>query len=256
MSARHQLTTQARFSLLSFRRNPAATFFTVVLPLIMLVLFTSIFGNESIRGTNVRLATVYVPGILALSVISATMVNLAITTTTKRENGILKRVRGTPLRPWVYVAGEIAAALALTVVMTVLVVGIGWIVFDVTMDAAGLPNLALSLVVGAAAFCALGLALTVIIPNEKAAPAVTNMIVLPLYFISDVFIPTSDDTPWVITFVGDLFPIKHMSLALGQTFDPIIVGTPMAWGHLTVVAGWGLAGAVVAARMFSWTPKG
>ncbi|MDG2114989.1 MAG: ABC transporter permease [Actinomycetota bacterium] len=256
MSASHQLRTQARFSLLSFRRNPAASFFTVVLPLIMLVLFTSIFGNEEISGTGVRLATVYVPGILALSVISATMVNLAIITTGKRESGILKRVRGTPLRPWVFVAGEVTAALLITVIMTVLVGGIGWLLYDVTLFAAGIPNLIVSLIVGAAAFSALGLALTVIIPNERAASAVTNMIVLPLYFVSDVFIPTSDDTPGFIVLIGDIFPIKHLSLALGQTFDPVIVGTPMAWGHWAVITAWGLLGGAIAARRFRWTPRG
>lgn len=256
MSAGTQLATQARFSLLSFRRNPAATFFTVVLPLIFLLLFTSLFGNEEIDDTGVKLATVYVPGILALSVISATMVSLAINITTKRENGILKRVRGTPLRPWVFVAGEITAGLAVTALMTVLVVGIGRVLFDVTLFAAGIPNLLISLVLGAAAFSALGLALTVIIPNEKAAPAVTNMVVLPLYFVSDVFIPSNDDTPRFITLLGDIFPIKHLSLALAQTFDPIIEGTPMAWKHWVVIAAWGAFGALVAVRRFSWTPRG
>lgn len=256
MSAATQLRTQARFSLLSFRRNPAASFFTVALPLIMLVLFTSIFGNEKISGTNVRLATAYVPGILALSVISATMVNLAIITTGKRENGILKRVRGTPLRPWVFVAGEVTAALLITLVMTVLVAGIGWLVFDVTLFAAGIPNLVVSLFVGATAFSALGLALTVIISNERAASAVTNMVALPLYFVSDVFIPTSDETPRFIVLIGDIFPIKHLSLALGQTFDPVIEGTPMAWGHWVVIAAWGVFGTAVAMRYFRWTPRG
>ena len=247
--------TQARYSLLSFQRNPAATFFTVVLPIIFLVIFTSLFGNEEIESTGVKLSTVYVPGILALSVISATMVNLAISTTIKRENGILKRVRGTPLRPAVYIGGEIVASLAITALMTVLVVAIGRILFGVTLFTAGIPNLLVSLVVGAAAFCALGLAMTVIIPNENAAPAITNMVVLPLYFVSDVFIPSNDDTPRWITFIGDLFPIKHLAAALGETFDPGIDGTPMAWDHWAVIVGWGAFGAVVAARRFRWTPR-
>ena len=125
----------------------------------------------------------------------------------------------------------------------------------VTLFTAGIPNLLVSLVVGAAAFCALGLAMTVIIPNENAAPAITNMVVLPLYFVSDVFIPSNDDTPRWITFIGDLFPIKHLAAALGETFDPGIDGTPMAWDHWAVIVGWGAFGAVVAARRFRWTPR-
>ena len=247
-----QLRTQARFSLLSFRRNPAATFFTVILPLIFLLLFTSIFGNERLDN-GARLATFYVAGILALSVISATMINLAITTVTKRESGILKRVRATPLRPWVYVAGEITAALAITALMTVLVVGIGWLVFDVSVEANAIPALVVSLVLGAAAFSALGLALTVIIPSEKAAPAVTNMISLPLYFVSDVFI-IGDDTPAAVQWIGNIFPIKHLAKALGDSFNPFEPGTPFPWEHWLVIAAWGVFGVVVAAKRFRWTP--
>lgn len=259
MSSRTQLTKQVRYSLLSFRRNPAATFFTAVLPLIFLVLFTSIFGNDTIASTGsaggIRAATFYVPGILGLSVVSATMVNLAITSVSKRENGILKRVRGTPLRPWVYVSAEISAALVITSVMTVLVVGIGWVLFDVSLFAAGVVNLLITLVLGAGSFCALGLAMSSIIPNEKAAPAVTNMIVLPLYFVSDVFIITDDETPRVITLIGDVFPVKHMGQALGESFDPFISGTPMAWGHWAVLALWGAFGVAAAISRFRWMPR-
>ena len=67
---------------------------------------------------------------------------------------------------------------------------------------------------------------------------------------------TSDDTPRLITLIGDLFPIKHLSLALGQTFDPVIDGTPMAWKHWAVIAAWGAFGTLVAVRRFSWTPRG
>ena len=129
---------QAKYSLLSFRRNPAATFFTVVLPLIFLVLFPPIFGNETWSPTGACVATFYVPGILALSIIPATMINLAFTTVTKRESGILKGVRGNPLGPWVYVAGEIFAAPVITALMTVPVVGIGWLLFDVALFGAGI----------------------------------------------------------------------------------------------------------------------
>lgn len=83
------------------------------------VLFPPIFGNETWSPTGACVATFYVPGILALSIISATMINLAFTTVTKRESGILKGVRGNSLGPWVYVAGEIFAALVITALMTV-----------------------------------------------------------------------------------------------------------------------------------------
>lgn len=254
MSAATQLSSQARFDLLAFRRNPAATFFTLVLPLVFLVLFTSIFGNETMAN-GTRVAVFYVPGILALSVVSTTMINIAISMVTKREMGILKRVRGTPLRPWVFVASQIVASILLMILLTVLVCLIGWILFGVSLRVAGLPTLILTLVIGSAAFCALGLALTVIIPSVDAAPAITNAIALPLYFISDIFIQGDVVPSWVQN-VGNLFPIRHLNLALLESFDPLVEGTSWPWGHWAVIIAWGAVGAVVAALRFRWSPWG
>lgn len=254
MSVGTQLSSQVKFDLLAFRRNPAATFFTLALPVIFLVLFTSIFGNE-IMDNGTRVAVFYVPGIVALSVVSTTMINIAITMVTKREMGILKRVRGTPLRPGVFVASQILASILLMIVLTAIVCGIGWLLFDVTIRAAGVPTLLLTLTVGAASFCAMGLALTTIIPSVDAAPAVTNAIALPLYFISDIFIPGDQVPSWVQN-IGNLFPIRHLNKALLESFDPFVSGTSFPWGHWAVIAAWGAVGAVVAAAKFRWSPWG
>ena len=249
-----QLRSQVGYDLLGFRRNPAATFFTVILPLIFLLLFTSIFGNETLDSRNgVRAANFYVPGILALALISATLVNLAMTTVTKREDGLLKRVRGTPLRPWVFVLAQAVASMVIATVMTVLVVVIGRLLFGVVLQARGLPALAITLLVATVSFSALGLALTTIIPSIEAAPAITNATVLPLYFISDVFIVT-DSTPELISFLGNLFPVKHLTQSLFPSFDPFLQATPMPWGHWAVIAAWGAFGAVITVKRFRWTP--
>ncbi len=253
MSALTGLIRQARFDLLIFRRNPAATFFTVVLPLIFLFIFTSIFGNEEIRP-GVRAATFYVPGILALSIISATATNLAITMTTRRERGVLKRVRGTPIPAWTFVLSQALAGLVLCLIMTALIVLIGWIVFDVSLNASGIPSLLISVVLGALSFAAIGLALTSIIPSEDAAPAVTNAVFLPLYFVSDVFI-VSEDTPGFIRLIGDIFPVKHLSNALQESFDPFADGAPWPWQHWLVIAAWGIVCAAITMRTFRWTPN-
>lgn len=251
MSALGQLLHQVRFDLLAFRRNPAAAFFTVVFPLIFLFLFTSIFGDQEADG--VRLATVYVPGILALAIVSATLVNLAINLVARREQGILKRVRATPLSPGVFVLAQGALAVTISYLMTLLVVGIGWLVFDVPVRGAGLPALVVSVFVAAVAFSAMGIGLTAIIPSESAAPAITNALVLPLYFISDVFIP--GDKPEALAFVANLFPIQHLAKALQDSFDPNGVGTPWPIDHWLVIAAWGTLGAMVAVREFRWTPS-
>lgn len=251
MTALSQLKNQSAFDLLRFRRNPAAAFFTVILPLIFLVLFTSLFGNNTLEN-GAKAATFYVPGILGLSIVSATMVNLAITTTTRRERGMLKRLRGTPLPPWVFVMSQVLMATIISAFMTLLIIVLGRLLFGVTLQWSAVPTLLISLVIGAGSFCAMGLALSTIIPSEDAAPAVTNAIALPLYFVSDVFVIT-EDAPAFITFLGNIFPVKHLVSALQPAFNPFVDGTPMEWGHWAVVAAWGAVGVVVTATQFRWT---
>ena len=253
MSWLARLRHQASFDLLIFRRNPAGTFFTIVLPLIFLVIFTSMFGNERLDN-GVRLATLYVPGILSLAVISATTVNLAISMTSRRERGMLKRLRGTPIPSWVFIASQALAGLAISALMTVVIIVIGRIAYEVTFFFDSLPSLIITLIVGAASFSALGLALTTVTPSEEAAPAVTNAIMLPLYFISDVFIP-SEQVPDSISTIASIFPVQHMSKALQESFDPFIDGTPWPWEHWLVIAAWGLVGVVITATSFRWTPR-
>lgn len=252
-STADRLQRQVLFDLLIFRRNPASTFFTVILPLIFLVIFTSIFGNETLAN-GAKVATLYVPGILALAIISATTVNLAITMTARRERGILKRVRGTPMPPWVFVASQAVAGFVLSVLMTVLITIVGRLLFGVTLNGLGIGSLVITVLIGSMSFAALGLALTAIIPSEEAAPAVTNAAVLPLYFISDVFIPGDQIPDWVQT-VADVFPVKHLSLALQESFDPFAENVPWPLEHWLVIAAWGAGAALLAIRGFRWIPR-
>lgn len=252
-----QLKTQTKFNLLAFRRNPAATFFTIILPLVFLFVFTSIFGNDEI-GNGRRVATLYVPALLALAVISATLVNLAMTLTSHREQGVLKRVRSTPLRPWIFIVAQGLAGVALSVIMAVVFIGVGRVFFDVTVQSVGVIPLAISVMVGAASFSALGVALTVIIPSEEAAPAVTNALILPLYFISDIFIIGSDGESavgGVPEFIANLFPIKHLGIALSESFDPFTTEMPFPVEHWLVVLAWGMFGLAVSVWKFRWEPR-
>ena len=248
-----RLRHQATFDLLIFRRNPASTFFTVVLPLIFLVIFISIFGNQELPN-GAKVSTLYVPGILALAIISATATNVAITMTTRRERGILKRVRGTPIPPWVFVASQAIAGFVISVVMTVLITFVGWVLYGVQLNAGGIPSLIITVLIGAAAFSAIGLALTTIIPSEEAAPAVTNATMLPLYFISDVFVP-GDQIPTWVQRVADFFPIKHLSVALQESYDPFADTVSWPWTHWLVITAWGVVAAAITLRSFRWTPR-
>jgi ABC-2 type transport system permease protein len=246
---------QFRFDQKTFWRNPASVFFTVLLPIIFLFIFATIFGNDTIEELGgVKTTTYYVPAILTLAVISATMVSPAISITADRETGVLKRVRGTPLPSWVFIAGRVGNALVISLLMLVVVTVLGRIVYGVTIPGETLPAVLVTLLVGAASFACLGFAMTVIIPSEQAAPAVTNAIALPLYFISGIFIPESEIPDGVLHF-ADVFPFRHFFEAFFAAFDPNTTGVGFEWGNLAIVAAWGLAGLVVAALFFRWTPR-
>lgn len=247
MNAVSALGAHTGYTLLSFRRNGAATFFTVVFPLVLFVLLTAIIGDPEINRY-------LVPGLLTLALVSATLGNLAIGVTIRRERGMLKRLRGSPLPTWTFVCGEFVVVFMITALMAFLMIGIGWLLFNVEVRDGGWPSLGVSLVVPVMAFAPLGLALSTIIPSVNAAPAVTNVIVLPLYFVSDVFL-AGQDMPAALTFVGDLFPIKHTSNALFASFDQSVVGFAPQWNHWAVIAGWGLFGVVVALWRFEWLPR-
>jgi len=256
MSISRLILHQFRYDQKLFWRQPESVFFTVALPLIFLFLFVSIFGNGTIDvgGHSIKGSTYYVPGIVTLAMVSATVLNLAITLTILREKGLLKRVRSTPLPPWIYMAGRIGTAAGVTALLVAVVTLLGRLVYGVSVPTTTLPALILTVLVGTASGCALGFALAAFIPSESAAPAVTNAVILPLYFFSGVFIPT-DDIPAAMQTIGDIFPIKHLFEALLTAFDPLTTGAGFEWLDLSIIAAWGLAALAVAVRKFRWTPR-
>ncbi len=254
MSGARLALHQFRFDQKVFWRNPASVFFTVMLPLIFLFIFATIFGNDEIEERGVRTTTYYVPAIIALAVISATLQSLAINLTQDRERALLKRVLGTPLPTHTFVAGWVGNTLVVSVLMVILVAVIGRLVYDVSIPVDRLPAVLVTLAVGAFAFCCLGFALTAAIPSEDAAPAISNAVVLPLYFISGIFIPDSEIPEGVLNF-ADLFPIRHFFEAFFTAWDPNTTGAGFELGDLAIVAGWGIAGLLVALFAFRWEPR-
>jgi ABC-2 type transport system permease protein len=245
---------QFRFDQKVFWRNPAAVFFTALLPLIFLFMLATLFKDDEISGLAVNGATYYVPAIITLAVISATTVKLATNLPAEREAGQLKRVRGTPLPPATFVAGRVGNSLVISLIMVVLVSVIGAVVYGVDIPTETMPAMLMTLAVGAFSFSCLGFALAAVIPTEDAAPAVTNATVLPLYFLSGVFIPENEIPDGVLNF-ADAFPIRHFFEALFTAWDPNTTGSGFELGHLAIVAAWGVAGLLVAVRFFRWEPR-
>ena len=254
MSSVALVAHQFRYDQKVFWRNPAAVFFTVMFPLIFLFIFVGIFGNDEVEGTGVTTATYYVPAIFSLAVMSATAQSLAIRLTEDRETGLLKRVRGTPLPPWAFIAGRVGNALVVSVLMIVLIALIGRIIWDVEVPTTTLPAVAVTLLVGAFTFSCIGFALSAAIPNEDAAPAVTNAALLPLYFISGIFIPDAEIPSGVLA-IADIFPVRHFFEAFFTAWDPNTTGAGFEWGHLAIVLLWGLGALAIAVRFFRWEPN-
>jgi ABC-2 type transport system permease protein len=246
---------QFRYDQLAFWRSPAGVFFTVLFPLLFLVLFNGLFGNDTIDELGIPVSTYYVPGIITLAVVSATTQSLAINLAEDREMGRLKRVRGTPLPAWAFVAGRVGNSVVTCVLMVVVVSVIGRVAYDVPLPGETIPALVLTLVVGAFAFSCLGFALAAAIPNEDAGPPMTNVILLPLYFISGVFVPESE-IPEGALHVADIFPIRHLFDAFLTAFDPRTTGAGFEFGDLAIVALWGVLGLALAVRFFRWSPRG
>ena len=245
---------QFRFDQKIFWRNRAAVFFTALLPLIFLFILASVFASADISELDVEGATYYVPAIITLAVISATTVKLATNLPAEREAGQLKRVRGTPLPPAAFVAGWVGNSLVISVIMVALVSLIGALVYGVQIPTETMPAMLVTLAVGAFSFSCLGFALAAVIPTEEAAPAVTNATVLPLYFLSGVFIPENEIPDGVLNF-ADAFPIRHFFEAMFTAWDPNTTGSGFELGHLAVVAAWGVFGLLVAIRFFRWEPR-
>ena len=248
------LLHQFRFDQKVFWRNPASIFFTAVFPLLFLFIFATFFKNAEIEGLDVNGATYYVPAIVALSVISATLVKLAMNLSSEREAGELKRVRGTPLPPGIFVAGRVGNSLVISLIMVVLVSAIGGLAYGVDIPTETMPALLVTLAVGVFSFSCLGFALAAAIPSEDAAPAVTNAIVFPLYFLSGIFVP-EDEIPNGILHVASVFPIRPFFEAMFTAWDPNTTGSGFELGHLAIVAAWGVAGLLVATRYFRWEPR-
>jgi ABC-2 type transport system permease protein len=248
-----------------FWRSVGPAFFVLVFPLIMLVVFTAIFGNESIPTLGVTTAQFYAPSLAVYGAVNAAYVNLSASTVTRREQGILKRIRGTPMPPWVYLAGRLLFTATIAFLATAVMIGIGIGAYGVRLFAHTLPAAILVLLVGVACWAALGLLLSTVLRDGAGAPAVASATLLPLAFISDVFIPPSVPLPRWAEFIADWFPLRHFTHALGDAFNPSLTGTGFAWSggpgeyamlhHLAVMAAWGAIAAALAARRFRWEPN-
>jgi ABC-2 type transport system permease protein len=253
------LITQVLAQLRVFMRIPVALFFTVALPLIIVVLFNLVFGGgEASVETSTgewAIQQFYVAALAAFEVVSATFTNLANMIPDRRQDGVMKRWRGTPLPSSIYLSGFVGAGLIIAVAGFALIVGIGFAFYDLELDVAKVPALIVAFLVGTMAFSALGVATAGLIRNQEAAPAVTNAIILPMAFISNTFIAVdAGSMPRWLDVLAGILPLRPFVESVQAPFNPTVDPPGFRWDNLAVVAAWGVVGVVVASRSFKWEP--
>ncbi len=252
MSSRGLLLHQVRLNQRSFWRNPESAFFNFAMPLGVLLIFGSTTSNNSIPGrTDVTLLTLFVPGILAFAVVVIAYGNLAATIALQRADGVLKRIRATPLNPTVYLGGQILSVLSTALLISATTIALGGIAFRVLPRPSAIPQLLLILALGISCFAALGLAISTVIPTADAAGAITNGTYLPLAMVSGMFdagihLPKGLDT------IISAFPLKALADGLRSAYDPATHGLPL--GNTLVLVAWTIAGLAIARRYFRWEP--
>jgi ABC-2 type transport system permease protein len=224
-----------------FWRNPSAAFFNFMLPLLLLLLVASVFAKDADE------LDVLIPGIAGMSVMATTFSALAFNLTFLREQGILKRVRGTPLPAASYFGGLLGSAVLNAFVQIALVVVLGHLLYGVEWPHDWL-SLAGFTALGVVCFGSLGIAFSHAIPNFDAAPAYVNAVFLPAILISGVFY-SSDDLPAVLSAIAQTLPLKHLIDGLSQA---VVGGHVDELGAAAVVAGWAAAGLLLALRYFRW----
>ena len=238
------LWRQYRFERHLFWRNPSAAFFNFLLPLIFLALFGAI-----VSGNHHELQII-VPGIAGMSVMSTTFTALAYNLTFLREQGVLKRMRGTPLPSGIFLGGLALNAVTNAAIQIGIVVVAGRVFFGLGWPPDGL-ELVLFVVLGVACFAALGVALSHAIPNFESAPAVVNAVFVPVILISGVFF----DVKHVPSFLRDIaqaLPLDHLITGISGGLIAHRGGIASHLTALWVIGIWLVVGGVLAIRGFSW----
>lgn len=241
----HQLRAEQRI----FWRNREASVFVFLFPILLFLLLSAVYSGE-LEGKPA--ANYLLAGILGYGVANTTFGGLAISLVARRELGILKRIRATPLPAATYVAATVASILIVFVLQVLVLLVVGTLLFD-----AELPRhpgaLAVAVALGAVAFAALGLAAASLIRSNEGSSAVVNLIVLPMAFLTGAFGPTRD-FPELLRAVSELLPLKHLLDVVVGIFvrEDGLGAHPLG---LAIVAAWGAAGLLVAARRFRWEPR-
>lgn len=246
------LAHEIRFDLLAVWRNPRARVMTLAFPLILLVILVGISkgGTTTFGGDPVSLRRFFVGGILAMSLMSACYAALVSTVVAQREHGVFKRRRATPVPAWVIVAGQALTTTIVALATSTVLLLVAHGLYGIGIPAQGIAVAGVAALVGALAFSSVAFAVATLIPNVDAAQPAVQLTMLPLYFISGIWF-TTDDLPEGLRRVAELLPVEPLAHSLHLAFQ----SATFDGRDLLTLAAWAVAGALFAARRFSWLPQ-
>ena len=229
-------------------RNPRATFFTIVFPLILLLLLDSLGGgNVPVPGGTVAYAQYITPSIAIFALTTATYTAVIFGVATAHEQGTFKRVRGTPLPMWIFLGAWVAATVLTALASAAFMFVVAVSAFGVEIRPELLPAAVVTLLLGGLTFTALGFAVASFVRRADTAPIVANLTLFPLLFVSGVFYSTENEPDWLRR-VADVFPLSHLVRAFTACFSPYTTGSGFSGRDLLSLLAWGGLAAFVAAR--------
>jgi ABC-2 type transport system permease protein len=245
--------TQVRYEQKSYWRNPSAAFFTFAFPLVFFFILVGAAGggHDDVLGEGVKLAQYYTPSILAYGVMSACFLNIAMSLVRQREFGILKRMHGTPLPSWALIGGVIGNAMIVATLLSAVCIVFAIVVYGVTLPLSHVLPLAVTIALAALVFCALGVAVSSLIPNIDSGPAIVNLPFFILVFISGTYFPIDGTMAKIASYL----PLRPFILAMFKAFNPFTTGSAWAPSQLGILVLWGIGSTIFAIRHFRWTPR-
>jgi len=245
----HELRTEQ----LLFWRNREAAFFTFFLPVIFFLIFGAVYGGDRIKKEGgIKASSFLEAGMIGYGVAATCFAGLGISMVVRRESGVLKRIRATPLPPATYILGVLGSIFVVFLIEAVLIIAIGRLFFSVPVPNA-LLSLLFVLTFGALAFAAMGLGITGLVRSAEGSSAVINAVYLPLAIISGTFF-TPENYPGFLKAIAEVFPLTHYT----ELTRDVMLRNEHFWsdgGAIAVVALWGVIGAVGAVRGFRWQPR-
>ena len=241
---------QVRFEQLSFWLNPIGALLTIGFSLVFIVIFESTSGHSTVSFLTINLGQYYVPAFAAYGVMAACFNILAINMVNRREMGLLKRLRLSPLPTWMLLAAVFINWMIIALIQVVLLLLVGRFGYGVH-GPRDIGLFILVLVVGMISFTAMGVGISTVVPNADAAGPIVSLVFFILVALSGLYFPVKAGTG-LATFTG-VFPIRHLIVGLVDTFNGVPGTTP--WNDMLVIAVWGVVGVFISLRRWDWSPK-